>query len=62
MELQDILIKIFTKEKTALQLEIDQVVSGFYLYCFIHKKGKSLEEKCNLLDGELNCIYTFLFK
>ena len=47
------------QKKTALQLEIDQVGSGPTLVSLL-TRNKTLAKRCNLLDGEFNCIYTFL--
>ena len=49
------------KKKTALQLEIDQVGSGPTLIALV-TGNKALAEKCNLLGGDFNCIYTFLLE
>ena len=49
------------QKKTALQLEIDQVASGPTLVALL-TRNKALAKKCNLLDGEFSCIYTFLLE
>ena len=45
--------------KTALPLEIDQVGSGPTLIALL-TGNKALAQKCNLLEGPFQCIYTYL--
>jgi hypothetical protein len=57
-ELQDI---VGGQQKTAMALEIDQVGSGPTLVALVTGNRK-LAEKCNLLGGPFNCVYTYLMK
>ena len=46
------------KDTTGLPLEIYQVGSGPTLIALVCG-NLSLAKKCNLLEGEFNCIYTY---
>ena len=57
----DVLVKNKKFIKTALPLEIDQVGSGPTLVALVVGNHR-LAEKCNLLGGEYQCVYTFLLE
>ena len=50
-----------SERKTALMLEVDQVGSG-PAFVAILTKNKALAKKCNLLQGDFCCIYTYLLQ
>lgn len=61
IEISDLFNKTGSGRKTALQLEIDQVGSGTTFVALL-TGNKELAKRCNLLEGEFECIYTYLLK